>query len=341
MSRTCLVLLRWRACRRLGRAAWCLLVVWLSAAHAVVGAASADSLEGVIQINAVVPRDARTAETLGVEREGSGVIIDDSGLIVTIGYLILEAIEVTVVGADARPVGADIVAYDHESGFGLIRSHEPLDVTPVALGDSGKLRPMQPLLVVSRAGGLDAAGVYLVDRREFAGYWEYLLEDAIFTSPPHAKFGGAALIDEDGRLVGIGSLFVNDAGFRGGPVPGNMFVPINHLKPIMGDLLTSGRRADPPRPWLGLTLEEHRGRVFVVRVAPDGPAAAAGIRANDLILGVGGRPVDGLADLYRKVWGLGDAGIDVPLELLHGMERRSTTVKSGDRYRYLKLNPTF
>ena len=130
---------------------------------------------------------------------------------------------------------------------------------------------------MSRIGGFDAGGVYVVDRRVFAGYWEYLLEDAIFTAPPRADFGGAALIDEDGRLVGIGSLIVNDAGQDGPPIPGNMFVPINDLKPIMGDLLANGRRSDPPRPWLGVSLEEHRGRVFVTRVTPEGPAAAAGI----------------------------------------------------------------
>jgi S1-C subfamily serine protease len=304
-------------------------------------AARPDPLEGVVQIHAVVPADARTAATLGTEREGSGAVIDDSGLILTIGYLILEADEVSVAGVGPEPVAADIVAYDHESGFGLLRTQRPLDVAPLALGDSGALRPRQPLLVVSRIGELDAGGVYVVDRRVFAGYWEYLLEDAIFTAPPRADFGGAALLDQDGRLVGIGSLIVNDAGQDERPIPGNMFVPIDQLKPIMGDLLANGRRSDPPRPWLGLSLEEHRGRVFVTRVTPDGPAAKAGIAADDLILGVRGAPIEGLADFYRKLWGLGDAGVAVPLELLQGAETRTMSVRSGDRYRFLKLNPTY
>ena len=210
-----------------------------------------------------------------------------------------------------------------------------------ALGDSAALRPRQPLLVVSRVGDLEAGGVYVVDRRVFAGYWEYLLEDAIFTAPPRGDFGGAALIDRDGRLIGIGSLIVNDAGQEGRPIPGNMFVPIDELKPILGDLLANGRRSDPPRPWLGVTLEEHRGRLFVTRVSPDGPAAGAGIEADDLILGIGGAPVFGLADFYRKLWSLGDAGVTVPLDLLQGVETKTTPVRSGDRYRYLKLNPTY
>jgi S1-C subfamily serine protease len=304
-------------------------------------AATQDALKGVVQVTAVVPGNARTADTLGTRREGTGVVIDDSGLVVTIGYLIMEASEVQVSGVGPDAVPASIVAYDHESGLGLVRTIRPLDVAPVDLGEAAALRPMQPLLVVSQAGGFEAVGVYLVDRREFAGYWEYLLEDALFTSPPHGQFGGAALIDEHGQLVGIGSLLVNDAARRDRPVPGNMFVPIDQLKPILGDLLSRGRRADPPRPWLGMTLEEHRGHVFVTRVSPGGPAAAAGMQSDDLILGVGGEPVGGLAEFYRKIWGLGEAGIDVPLDVVQGATVAPTTVKSSDRYRYLRLNPSY
>lgn len=302
--------------------------------------AEADPLDAVVQIDAVVPHEARTAAGLGTRRQGSGVVIDDGGLILTIGYLILEAAEVWVRGASSGRVAAQIVAYDHESGFGLVRAERALEASPIELGESAGLRPMQPLLVVSRTGELEAAGVYMVDRREFAGYWEYLLEDAIFTSPPHAQFGGAALLDQGGRLVGIGSLFVGDAGQQGGrPVPGNMFVPIDHLAPIMGELLASGRRQTPPRPWLGLILEEHQGRVFVTRVTPDGPAEAAGMMPQDMILGVGGEPVEGLADFYRKVWASGSAGIEVPLDVLRGVRTETTVVRSSDRYSHLRLDP--
>jgi S1-C subfamily serine protease len=304
-------------------------------------AASLDALEGVVRITAHVPHDARTASSLGTERQGTGVLIDDSGLILTIGYLILEAIEIEVQGAAPEPVPARLVAYDHETGFGLVRAEHSLDLTPIALGVSAELQPMQPLMVVSNVAEFDAAGVYVVDRRDFAGYWEYLLEDAIFTAPPHAEFGGAALINEDGRLVGIGSLLVNDAAFRGRPIPGNMFVPIDQLKPIMGDLLSRGRRADPGRPWLGVSLEEQHGRVFVTRVSPEGPAANAGIAPDDVILGIDGVEVHGLIEFYRALWGRGEAGVEVPLDVLQGMEVRRVAIKSGDRYRYLRLNPTF
>jgi S1-C subfamily serine protease len=304
-------------------------------------AQSESTLDAVVQVTAHVPGDARTASSLGTKRDGTGVVIDSDGLILTIGYLILEASEVEISGFGPDPVPARIVAYDHESGFGLLRAAQPLDVTPIALGASGEVERREPLMVVSRAGELDAAGVYVVDRRDFAGYWEYLLEDAIFTAPPHGQFGGAALLNRAGRLVGIGSLFVNDAAVRERAIPGNMFVPIDHLKPIMADLLTRGRRADPGRPWLGVTLEEHQGRVFVTRVSPDGPAAAAGIEPSDLLLGIGGVEVYGLADFYRKLWSRGAAGIEVPLNVLHGLEISPVVVKSADRYRYLRLNPTY
>jgi S1-C subfamily serine protease len=320
-----------------------LLAVGAAASGMTVDARAADapSLEGVVQVTAHVPNDARTASSLGTTRAGSGVVIDGSGLVLTIGYLILEASEVEISGGAPSPIPARIVAYDHESGFGLVRAQHPLEVAPIPLGTSADVQRRQPLMVVSRAGEFDAAGVYVVDRRDFAGYWEYLLEDAIFTAPPHGQFGGAALINKDGRLVGIGSLFVNDAAVGERPIPGNMFVPIDQLKPIMADLLSRGRRADPGRPWLGLTVEEHQGRVMVRKVSPDGPAAAAGVAPRDLILGIDGVEVNSLADFYRKLWSRGDAGIEVPLDVLQGMEVRPVVVKSGDRYRYLRLDPTF
>lgn len=320
------------------------LLVAVAVAPWSITAASAaieGALDGVVQVTAHVPSSARTASTLGTTREGTGVVIDDSGLVLTIGYLILEADEVEISGVGPSPMPARIVAYDHESGFGLVRAEQPLDVAPVPLGRSADVERREPMMVVSRAGELDAAGVYVVDRRDFAGYWEYLLEDAIFTAPPHGQFGGAALINKEGRLIGIGSLIVADAAIGERPIPGNMFVPIDQLKPIMADLLARGRRADPGRPWLGLTLEEQQGRIFVRRVSPDGPAAAAGIAPSDLILGIDGVAIHGLADFYRRLWSRGQAGIEVPLNVLQGLEVSPVVVKSRDRYDYLRLNPTY
>lgn len=331
-----------RHARRSPRAAiiGALLVLLMLAVPARSEAAPEDVLDAVLSVNATVPGNARTAAALGTRREGSGVLIDSSGLVLTIGYLILEADQVEVQEADGSTVPAEIVAYDHESGFGLVRALGSIDATPVEIGASGEVRPRQPLLAVSRVGELDAAGVFAVDRRTFAGYWEYLLEDAIFTSPPHPQFGGAALFDDGGRLIGIGSLVVNDAAGSGRPVPGNMFVPADQLQPILAELLAEGRRADPPRPWLGAFFEEHRGRVFVTRVAPDGPAATAGLQQDDLVLGVDGVPVEGLVDFYRRLWSRGDAGVEVDLEVLKGSEVTEPRIRTGDRYRWLRLRPS-
>jgi S1-C subfamily serine protease len=318
-----------------------LLLIGLLSPQAKAALEGSGRLAAIVQVNSVVPSSARTASSLGTQRTGTGVVIDDQGLILTIGYVILEAIEVSVRGADRRTMPANIIAYDHESGFGLIRTTTAIDVEPIPLGDADRLDRREQLLVASRIGRLDAKGVYLTDRRPFAGYWEYLLDDALFTAPAHAQFGGAALIDRRGELVGIGSLIVGGEAARSASGSGNMFVPINLLKPIMNDLLAQGRRAAQPHPWLGLLLEEHRGRIFVTGVAPGGPGQAAGMSVDDLILGIDGEVVNGLADFYRTLWQRGDAGIDVPLDVVRGRAAASTVVKSGDRYQYLRLDPTF
>jgi S1-C subfamily serine protease len=296
-------------------------------------------LNAVVGVRATVPPSARTADTLGPEREGGGVVISEDGLVLTIGYLIMEAVQTEIIEQDGSVVPADVVAYDYDTGFGLLRPLVKLDATPIELGDSTRL-PEKTKVLVAGPDGPSAAMV--VSRREFAGYWEYLLPDAIFTAPPYRSFGGAALIGADGRLLGIGSLIVADAARPGETFPGNMFVPISALPPIMEDLLREGRSTKPARPWLGLYTQELRGHVLINRVAPDGPAAQAGVAANAIITQVGGRSVSSLAEFYRAVWALGDAGVDVPLTLLDSsLGTRQVTVTSGDRYDYLKLNPSY
>lgn len=317
-----------------------LLVLALAAATAP-HAAVADPLDAVVGVRATVPRDARTAEVLGTSRQGSGVVIDEDGLVLTIGYLILEAIHAEVVLPGDRAVPAEVVAYDYDTGFGLLRALARLDIAPIALGSAAGLTPQTQALVAASGGPEPVIGATVVSRRDFAGYWEYLLPDAIFTAPPHLAFGGAALIGRDGTLLGIGSLIVGDAAGPESRTPGNMFVPIDALPPILADLLAHGRSAAPPRPWLGLYSEEVRDRLFVSRTAPGGPAEAAGLEAGDVIVAVKGEPVSGMADFYRKVWALGEAGADIPLTVLTSDGLSGVTVRSGDRYDYLKLRQSY
>lgn len=305
-------------------------------------AGRAELLKSIVKITATVPGEARTAATLGRTREGSGVAIDGDGLVVTIGYLILEAASVEIETAGGKKFPAEILAYDHDTGFGLLKAARPLGVKPLELGKSGALQSQQPVLVAGFGGPAQAMGAFVVDRRDFAGYWEYLLEDAIFTSPPYGQFGGAALIDPAGTLVGIGSLIVPNALVQGEQIyPGNMFIPIDALKPILGDLIAQGRSTGKNRPWMGLYSEAVRGRLFVSRVPKSGPAWAAGIRPGDMVLGVAGKPVDGLADFYRKVWALGDPGVEIPLQVLRGNTPQVMTVRSIDRYKWLRLKPSY
>jgi len=311
----------------------------LSAAAQTASEPRANPLNAVVGVHAVVPSTARSAQTLGREREGGGVVIGADGLVLTIGYLIMEAVETEIIEQDGRVVPADVVAYDYDTGFGLLRPLGRLNATAIELGDSSDLPERTRVLVAGPDGPSPAV---VVSRREFAGYWEYLLPDAIFTSPPYRSFGGAALIGADGRLLGIGSLIVADAATPGEQLPGNMFVPISALRPIMDDLLRDGRSAQSPRPWLGLYTQEMRGHVFVSRVAPDGPAAKAGVAANVIVTAVGDKAVSNLAEFYRAIWDLGQAGVEVPLTLLEsGQGRREVVITSGNRYDYLQLNPTY
>jgi serine protease Do len=299
------------------------------------------TLEAVVKVNATVPADARSARTLGPEREGSGVVIDGDGLVLTIGHLILEAESAEITLPGGRKVAAEPIAYDHPSGFGLLRAREPLSVRPLELGSAGDLGPRSRVLVASHGGSEMAGGAVVVARRAFAGSWEYLLEQAIFTAPPHPAFGGAALIGPDGKLLGIGSLVVPDAGGPGQPIPGNMFVPIDLLKPILADLLTRGRTQGPGRPWLGLSTDELRGKLFVNRVSRGAPAFEAGIQPGDMVVGVNGQPVEDMADFYRKVWALGNAGTTIPLDVLQGVAVKRITVKSMDRHDWLKVRRSY
>ena len=303
---------------------------------------AAEHFKAIVKVTSTIPGEARTASTLGTTREGTGVVLDSDGLIVTVGYVILEASSVEVETADGRKIPAEIVAYDHDTGFGVLKAASPPGVKPLELGSSQALKQKQQVLVASYGGAAAAMGAFVVDRRDFAGYWEYLLENAIFTSPPFAQFGGAALIDSEGKLVGIGSLIVPNALVQdGGMLPGNMFIPIDALKPILGDLIAKGRSSNKNRPWLGLYSEMFRGRLFVSRVPESGPAWAAGIRPGDMVLGVAGKPVTDLTDFYRKVWALGDPGVDVPLLVLRGNQPAEMTVTSTDRYKWLRLKPTY
>lgn len=300
-----------------------------------------DIFRAVIGVHATVPAEARTANTLGRERQGAGVVIDGDGLVLTIGYLILEASSVNVIDPEGREIPASIVAYDHETGFGLLRALAPLAVKPVPLGRSSDVSEGDPVLALSPDGPQPMTAQRVMDRRPFAGYWEYLLENAIFTAPAHPGYGGAPLINIEGKLVGIGSLYVGDAYAGPPPVQGNMFVPIDLLKPIMADLLAEGRRTDRAQPWLGLTTGETAGRVFVNRVTKDGPADAAGIQPGDIIMGIGGQKVRGMVDFFRRVRAQGDAGTDIPMDVLSSAKENMSigriVVHSRDRHDWLKL----
>jgi S1-C subfamily serine protease len=303
------------------------------------GQEAKEILKAVVKIRSIIPKEAHSAGTLGTEREGNGVVIDSKGHILTIGYLIIEAESIEVTPSEGKPIPAIFVGYDHATGFGVLKTEAPLNVKPMKLGQSSKIREGEPVVIAGYGGEDSVQAVRVISRKEFTGYWEYILDEALYTVPAFANYGGAAVIDRDGQLIGIGSLFSQVVISGIGTLPCNISVPIDLLPPILNDLITKGRPQMAPRPWLGVNAEEAHGRVFITRVTPGSPAEKGGLRPGDLILTVKGREVKGLSDFYRKVWALGNAGVEVPLSVLQGIEIREVTLRSSDRYQFLKLKP--
>ena len=306
------------------------------AAHLAVPDLRADerSLDAVVKLSIKAVPNARTAENLGAEREGTGVVFADKGLILTIGYLILEAGSILVVAGDGRVYPATVVGYDHATGFGLLRAG--IDCRPLEIGRSADVRELSTVLVAAHGGAGGVSRACVVSSRRFTGWWEYMIDGGIFTAPPRFEHSGAGLIDADGKLIGIGSLWVSDALEVGAAFPGNMFVPIDLLTPLLEDLVSKGHRREPPRPWLGVYSEEIQGHVVVTRVLPESPAAKAGLARGDIILGVGGEAVGRQSEFYQRLWSSGDAGSAVVLHVLHKRSVRQLTIQSMDRMAFLR-----
>jgi S1-C subfamily serine protease len=304
-------------------------------------AALEDLISAVVKIKTHINPDGSTVDSLGRDREGTGILIDSDGLILTIGYLMVEAYAAEIVTNDGHTIPANVVGYDHETGFGLLRTIEPLKIKPFTFGNAADVKEKDVVVVASGGGARNVVPALVVSKREFVGNWEYLLDEAIYTSPPHPSWSGAALISREGKLIGVGSLIVGDAAGTKENNPGNVFVPIDRLAPILADLLTEGRPSGPGRPWLGMNADEAHGHLMVGRVTPGGPADKAGIRRGDVILSVNGEITTSLPDFYRKVWSKGAAGTVIGLDVGNNSTVQHFDVQSINRLDHLKLKSTF
>ena len=293
------------------------------------------ALNAVVGIRSYVPADAFTAGTLGTERAGSGVVIRESGLIATIGYLVTEAETIWITTTDGRAVPGHALAYDQETGFGLVQALGRLGLPALEMGDPDRLKTGDAAVFAAYGGRKHAVETRIVARQEFAGYWEYVLDEALFIAPAHPFWGGCGLI-VDGKLMGIGSLILQQGDRKGRRLDMNMVVPINLLPPILDDLMSYGRVNRPARPWLGMYATETDDSLVVGGLADDGPAEKAGVRAGDRLVAVNGEEVSELAGLWRRVWASGSAGAEVRLELAREGGRQEVAVRSGDRARFLK-----
>ena len=293
------------------------------------------ALDSIVLLRAEVPEDAFTAGILGTERLGNGVVIRDDGLVLTIGYLITEATTIWLNTNRGAVVAGHALAFDQPTGFGLVQPLGKLGVPALARGTAASCSVGDDVVFAGHGGRKHALKAKVIAKREFAGYWEYVLDEALFTAPAHPHWSGAALIDAEGRLLGSGSLMVQEE-MGGTTVQGNMVVPVDLLEPILDDLLKFGRAKRPARPWLGLYATEVKGHVVVSGLAGGGPAERSGVQAGDIVMEVAGGRVGGLADMFRKIWRVGSAGVEVPLTLVREGTVSRIQVRSADRQDLLK-----
>jgi len=293
------------------------------------------ALGALVLLRAEVPEDAFTAQILGTERVGNGIVIGDDGLILTIGYLITEASGVWITSTQGAVVAGHPLAYDQQTGFGLVMPLGRLGAPALARGSAAAAQVGDDVLVAGHGGRVHALKAQLIDKREFAGYWEYVLDEALFAAPAHPQWGGSALIGANGKLLGVGSLLVEEKHGEQ-TVQGNMFVPVDLLAPILDDLVQRGRTRRAARPWLGMYTTEMGAKLVVAGLAAGGPADRAGVQLGDVVTAVAGEKPQGLADLFRRVWILGPAGVEVPLTLARSGKRQDVRLSSVDRNDFLK-----
>jgi S1-C subfamily serine protease len=294
------------------------------------GIATTLGTDALVSITAHIPEDAMSASLLGTERSGHGVRIRDDGLIATIGYVVHEA-ENLWIGSNNAVVPGFVVGHDFDSGLALIKPSLPLRGSRMELGTADSLKIGDAVSVMSSGGRSQVIEARVVAKQEFAGRWEYVLDQAVFTAPPHDSWSGAALVDTDGRLCGLGSLVIQGFQIRGASTTVNMFVPIELLTPVIDDICAHGRRFSPPRPWLGMLVHDDNHDLTVVGVYRNCPADKAGLRPGDVIVSVDDEPVAGLANMFRQMWSLGSAGVEVPLRIVRNTEKMDLRVRSGDR----------
>lgn len=307
------------------------------------------ALTAVVGIKASVPADAFTAETLGTDRSGSGVLIDDRGLVLTIGYLITEAEKIWISLNGGRAVEGHVLGYDQETGFGLVQALARINTPYLPLGTSSRAKAGDRVVVAAAGGRQRAIAANIRAKQEFAGYWEYLLDEALFTAPAHPTWSGTAVINMSGELIGIGSLQLQQQAGEAGSgsiaasaprspkaVDVNMAVPIDLLQPILKDLKSFGKRQSPARPWLGIFATEVGERIIIAGVSGRGPARKADVRPGDIVLSVGDTEINTLAGFFKAIWAQGEAGVDVPMVVHRNGRTLNLSIKSADRNKLMK-----
>ena len=288
-----------------------------------------NTLSGLMTVKSQIPEQAMTASVLGQEREGHGVLIGENGLVLTIGYVISEAESIWLIDCENNAVEGHVVGYDQVTGFGLVQALGRLSGKVLELGDSDEVNVGRQMVLAGAGGKAASVDVTVVEVREFAGYWEYLISGAIFTEPAHPEWGGTALLDQEGRVCGVGSLILQSE--DDSEPARNMVIPINLLKKVQDDLLAYGRRSSPPRPWMGWYVQDSASGPIVIGLVAGAPSMQAGVKPGDRVVAINGRKVSTINAMYREIWNTGEAGVSVNVAINRDADTRIVMVESIDR----------
>ncbi|QJE71713.1 Do family serine endopeptidase [Aerophototrophica crusticola] len=267
---------------------------------------------------------------------GSGFVFDPAGFIVTNRHVVEDADEVTVTFQDGKDLKATIVGTDDKTDLAVLKVDAPKPLPSLPFADSDKVRVGDVVVAVGNPfglGGTVTAGIVSARSRNVGNgpFDDYIQLDAAI----NRGNSGGPTFNAKGEVVGINTLIFSP---NGGSVGIGFAIPANLAKPIVEQLKTTGRI---DRGWLGVSLQavnqeiadslglKEAAGALIASVQPDSPAAGAGLKPGDVVVGAASKPVKETRDLARAVAGV-TPGTEVGLTVWRDGKETRVPVKVGE-----------